>query len=343
MKNLNLIFFLLALAAALPLGAQNVDEGLVIYYPFEGNLTDSVSGETAENFGNLTFGEGRVGSGAVRYFNEDAYFVTPSGKLQVGPTEEGGTPGTYALFVNHRAAPLETERHNYIAQKNGCGLTDNNRGRVVLYRQNPADDDDADELISFISGRPLRSEYVLDVADTWVHIALTVEPDRREFAFYIDGAEVARDTFPGAAQAENSCGEYVIGHHLTFTNGNQTFDGLMDELRFYDRVLSEEEIMLLAQGATSSTRETVVAEGFAVSPNPVAAGQPLRLALGAGVFRPGAELRVSVGDLTGRRLLQRTLAATGLNVDLAHDLRPGVYVVSVSDGARVATARVLLR
>ena len=54
---------LLAILLVATLPAQDLDEGLVIHYPFDGNLTDSVSGETSENFGNLTFDEGKVGTG----------------------------------------------------------------------------------------------------------------------------------------------------------------------------------------------------------------------------------------------------------------------------------------
>ena len=179
MKSIFTLFAFLLLGG---LSAQALDSGLVIHYPLDGNLTDTISGETAENNGNLTFEAGRVG-GAVRYFNQDAYFVTPSEKLQVGPEADGGTAGTFALFVNHRGAPLETDRQNYIAQKNGCGPDpDNpNRGRVVLYRQDPTNATDPDSLISFITGRPLRTNYKLDSAETWIHLALTVDPEIREW------------------------------------------------------------------------------------------------------------------------------------------------------------------
>ena len=342
MKSIYTLFTLLLLAVG-SLSAQDLTEGLVIYYPLDGDLTDSISGETAENNGNLTFADGKKGTGAVRFFNDDAYFVTPSGKLQVGPSEEGGTSGTFALYVNHRAAPLETDRQNYLAQKNGCGPTDNNRGRVVLYRQNPTNNTDPDSLISFISGRPLRTGYKLDQADTWIHLALTMNPDEREWAFYVDGLEVARDTFPGTAQAENSCGEFVVGHHLTFDNPNQTFDGLMDDLRFYNRVLTPQEIGLLAGIEVSSTREAVAASALGLSPNPVSAGQPVVLSVDHTAFRPNAPLQLRVVDMTGRTVLEGRHTNVGGPIRVEQSLPSGVYSVTLSDGALLATGRLIVR
>ena len=324
------------------LAAQDLEEGLVIHYPLNGNLTDTISGETAENNGNLTFEEGRLGM-AVRYFNQDAYFVTPAGKLQVGPAADGGTAGTFAMFVNHRAAPLETDRQNYIAQKNGCGPDDNNRGRVVLYRQNPDNETDPDSLISFVTGRPLRTGYKLDQADTWIHLALTIDPEIRTWIFYVDGTEISRDTFIGETQAENSCGEFVIGHHLTFDNEEQTFDGLMDDLRFYNRALTADEVMLLAMQGTTGTREALAANAIGLSPNPVSAEDIVRVSLDPTVFRPGSSVRLSISDATGRQVYQRQYDGIGEQLNLQPALRAGMYTVSLSNGERLATQRLLVR
>ena len=339
MKQL-LTFLALLLVATLP--AQDLDEGLVIHYPFEGNLTDSISGETSENFGNLTFGEGRVGTGAIRFFNNDAYFVTPAEKLQVGPAADGGTAGTFALFVNHRAGPLETDRQNYIAQKNGCGPDDNNRGRVVLYRQNPANATDPDSLLSFVTGAPLRTGYKLDSADTWIHLALTLDPETRLWAFYVDGVQTAQDTFRGMRQAENSCGEFVIGHHLTFDTETQTFDGFMDDLRFYNRVLSGAEIKLLA-GVTTSTRENVVTDALNVYPNPVGPDGEVAVTFNRQTFRAGSTVRLNVIDVNGRSVLRRTYESIAERITFAQRLPAGVYTVTLTNGERLATAKLVAR
>ncbi|MGB3798947.1 MAG: LamG-like jellyroll fold domain-containing protein [Lewinella sp.] len=339
MKSIFTLFTVLLLGG---MSAQDLDSGLVIHYPLDGNLTDSISSETAENNGNLTFEEGLLGS-AVRFFNQDAYFVTPAEKLQVGLEADGGTAGTFAMFVNHREAPLATDRQNYIAQKNGCGPDDNNRGRVVLYRQDPTNESDPDSLISFVTGRPLRTQYKLDMADTWIHLALTIDPETREWAFFVDGVQTARDTFTGTTQAENSCGEFVIGHHLTFDNETQTFDGLMDDLRFYNRVLTQEEITLLANQGTTSTREEIATNAFSLAPNPASTDQAVTIRMDHSVFQRGSALRLHVVDATGRRVLEQRYDSVVDRLTLNHQLVSGVYTLMLTDGERLATQQLMIR
>ncbi|WP_235299392.1 LamG-like jellyroll fold domain-containing protein [Portibacter marinus] len=331
----------LALLIFTGLYAQDLEEGLVMHYPLDGNLTDTISGITAENNGNLTFEEGIKG-GAVRYFNQDAYFVTPEGKLQVGPAADGGTAGTFALYVNHRAAPLETDRQNYLAQKNGCGPEDNNRGRVVLYRQNPNNESDPDSIISFLTGRPLRTNYKLDEADTWIHLCLTVDPEIREWAFFVNGQETRRDTFTGDTQVENSCGEFVVGHHLTFTNENQTFDGLMDDLRFYNRVLSQEEIDMLVVGS-SSVKNELVDRSIKFAPNPASTHQPIEITLDPSEFQSGDGLEISIMNANGQRVLNRRFDSFRSKLTLDHDLSAGFYSVTISDGQNSSINKLIIQ
>ena len=335
------IFTLLSFSLVLSLSAQDITEGLVIHYPLDGNFIEAISGEEAVNNGNLTFEDGQEGSQAVRFTDQDAYFITTRGALQVGLEAEGGTAGTFAMFVNHRSEPLDTDRQNYIAQKNGCGDDDNNRGRVVLYRQNPNNASDPDSIISFIGGQPLRTGYKLDMADTWIHLAFTIDPEIQEWAFYVDGVEVMRESSGGTP--ENSCGEFVIGHHLTFTNDGQTFDGLMDEVRFYDRVLSTEEIGLLANQFTTATKEILVSDAVTLSPNPVATNQPINLTIDNTVFTSGSPITVSIMDATGNSVVQRQFDTVGENVTIDHDLQPGLYTLGLTDGEKRAIVKVVVQ
>ncbi|GJM31255.1 MAG: hypothetical protein DHS20C18_02560 [Saprospiraceae bacterium] len=338
MKNL---FTLFAFLLASSLIAQDLEAGLVIHYPFEGNLTDVISGETAENFGNLTFEDGQTGSQAVRFTEQGAYFVTEREKLQIGLELDGGTAGTFSFFVNHRAEPLETDRQNYIAQKNGCGPEDNNRGRVDLYRQNPNNATDPDSIISFLGGTPLRTGYKLDMSDTWIHLTFTIDPETQEWAFFVDGVEVKREI--SGQTPENSCGEFVIGHHLTFTTETQTFDGLMDDLRFYNRVLTQEEITMLTNQFTTSTKEVIVANAIKLTPNPVSSGQPINLAIDNSVFRPSSSLILNVTDAIGRKVLERQYDSVTDQLTLNHRLISGLYTITLTDGERLATLKLVIQ
>ena len=321
--------------------AQNLEEGLVIHYKFEDNLKDEISGELPTILNsNFTYFDGQNGSRAVRFIDPDAYFVTPRGKLQVGPAVDGGTPGTFCLFVNHFPESLETERHNYIAQKNGCGPEDNNRGRVVLYRQHPDNATDPDSIISFIGGRPLRTGFKLDVGDTWFHLALTIDPENNEFAFFVNGEEFSRDIM--LADAENSCGEFVIGHHLTYGTTTQTFKGLMDDLRFYNRILSQEEISMIAKQFSASVDKVVANNTIKLYPNPVASNQPIELKIDRGVFNSKSSIELYIVDVNGRRILEQQYNTEKDHVRLNHNLVSGFYYVTLTDGERFMTRKLVV-
>ncbi len=52
MKSLFTLFSLALFCLTMSLGAQDLQDGLVMHYPLNGNLTDTISGITADNNGN---------------------------------------------------------------------------------------------------------------------------------------------------------------------------------------------------------------------------------------------------------------------------------------------------
>ncbi|MBB4079365.1 hypothetical protein GGR28_001985 [Lewinella aquimaris] len=343
MKQLFTLFILaLCLGVAIPASGQDLDSGLVVYYNFEGNLTDSISGTTAENVGNLTFADddSKVGSQSVRFFNDGSYFKTPAEALIPGREVDGGTPASFALWVKHRGASLGTERQNYLAQEDGCDAT----GRVTLYLQAPGSSAKPDTIVSFVGNDRTSSEYSpVGMADEWIHLALTIDPETRLFNFYVNGLLTNQDSLTGGKQVEPSCGEYIVGHHKADDNESQTFDGLMDDLRFYNRVLTEAEVGLLAGLEPSGTREVLVASALSLSANPVSRNEPVTVGLDHSVFSPGSTVTLRVIDLSGRLVISRTYESISDRIQLQHDLRPGAYSVSVTDGHRLASGKLLVR
>jgi len=93
----------------------------------------------------------------------------------------------------------------------------------------------------------------------WQHIAITFEPDQAEGAvFYINGVEA--DRLDASAMREGS-GPFLIGNNQW---ANQTFRGLIDDVRVYNKVLTAEEIPQAMRG------DLLVAW----SPNPVNGSTP---------------------------------------------------------------------
>ena len=77
--------------------------------------------------------------------------------------------------------------------------------------------------------------------DEWHHVAATF--DGTNVVLYLDGAVEAANTteFPIAENGLNT----EIGRNPESTD--RTWDGLIDEVLIYNRALSEDEILILAQ------------------------------------------------------------------------------------------------
>ena len=81
----------------------------------------------------------------------------------------------------------------------------------------------------------------------WHHIAVTVDTTTDEVKFYIDGALAGTPAFTANLPVSTSTLE--IGRHRHATEGAyQYFDGKIDEVRIYDRALSEGTIINHAAG-----------------------------------------------------------------------------------------------
>jgi hypothetical protein len=84
------------------------------------------------------------------------------------------------------------------------------------------------------------------VAGQWTHAAATW--DGTTMIIYKDGVEVARGPKTGTAVAANPALGVSIGNHLTGTTGNRAWDGLIDDVRVYDKTLSFEELQQAMRG-----------------------------------------------------------------------------------------------
>ena len=331
MNHTTLLFLCCAIGAAAPLAAQDLDDGLRVHYNFEDNLIEEKTGQTAETQGTFSYEDGIDGK-AIRYAFPDNYFLTPAGEIV-----PGNTPTSYALFVNHNPAVIGKQRMNYLQQLNGDGET----GRATLYLQRPDSPTNPDTIISFVGNGTTTSNYKMTEGGTWFHLALTIDPSNGEFVFYVNGAMVNRDTMPKTI--EPATGSYVVGHHKGLSTNTITFNGLMDDLRMYDRLLSPEEVRLLAGDLASGTREALVPVDVTLTPSPAPRGQAVRLAFDAADFSGAAPAELRVVDLQGRTVHAASVETAAGQATLRADFPAGMYTVTLSDGRHVATARLTVQ
>ncbi len=238
-----LVHSLLALQSHAGLLAKEPAEGLVSHFPFETpadapeldrSTVTSAVGTAIGEVADLGFGTpGHAGLCASFDGGDDAVSIDR-------PVCDDFTI-SFWLKTDRLAAGRDTDPRWFL----GTGLVD---GEV------PGITDDfgismiGNGIIAAGTGRP--ETFVSSGAGyndgAWHHVALTRQRSSGLLRLVIDGMEVARatgGTQPLAASARLSLGVMATGHN--------PFTGHLDELRFYDRPLTDDELLQLATGVAS--------------------------------------------------------------------------------------------
>jgi hypothetical protein len=100
--------------------------------------------------------------------------------------------------------------------------------------------------IDLVSNLATPSETIYSVVNachlgSWQHVAATFDSRTLSVALYVNGAAAGGGTWPANAMTTASP-LYVGGHPQQGVDDNRTFDGILDEVRIYDRALSGIEI-----------------------------------------------------------------------------------------------------
>jgi hypothetical protein len=175
-----------------------------------------------------------MNGGALSFDGTDDYVVTPFvidpalDSFSVFAWIKGGAPGQVILSQSSGLL-TEEESINWLMadSTDGALRTDLREPEVGGRNASPA-------------GPPLISTAVV-IDGNWHQIGFVRDASDR--VLYMDGVEVARDT---AADLESSEGGLTIGAASTLEPGS-FFSGLIDDVRIYDRALTEEEIATLGQ------------------------------------------------------------------------------------------------
>jgi hypothetical protein len=106
------------------------------------------------------------------------------------------------------------------------------------------------------------------VTNVWQHIAVTYDNASGAATLYIKGAAVTATNF-GSFTPQTSFPHVVIGARTTFnsvSNPGDAFLGMMDELSFYSRALSADEIAAIYAAGSAGKCSPSLPPGIAVQP-----------------------------------------------------------------------------
>ena len=107
------------------------------------------------------------------------------------------------------------------------------------------------------AGYGFAFSYVPELRGEWHHLAVTIDEGDATI-LYLDGIELQQN---GQMEMDDvaPAGPLTIGNTALFAGSG--YHGLADELRFYDRELTGEEVSALAQGSTTAVNDFDVATG----------------------------------------------------------------------------------
>ena len=239
--------------------ATGLGDELRAWWSFEGGYTNqSVLGirlNIGRENGASLVADGGLSGGAVSLVRaSNQYLVVPRSVLHDNSSEF-----TASMWCKAATLPGGSERY-FLMESTGQNVADTADYAISLGLREGSS---ADKVNLQIYTRTLRPATGVSTAPTenaesfdtdvdrsvfsnqWTHVAYTY--DSEKFLLYVNGAQVAEHTMttPGPL-SEN--GGLVIGGHRAGTGRN--FDGLVDEVALWTRVLSAAEIAVLYNGGT---------------------------------------------------------------------------------------------
>jgi hypothetical protein len=215
-----------------------LNEGLVAYYPFNGNATDdSGNGLNGVVKGSALLGTDRFGSTSGYTFpSAGDMLILPIGhsnfesdftlSVWVKPT---GRSHDYAQIVSGENSFLQLPLYGPIYASNGSGWF----GKAGFYRYNKS--------LDGIYGA-LNSQTELRIGE-WSHVLVTVKGNQS--CFYLNGArkDVSSTDFNFTGITGGSL--YVGGNPEYSDLENFRWEGVIDDIRIYNRALTEQEVKAL--------------------------------------------------------------------------------------------------
>lgn len=333
MKKIKLHFitiFLLLFSINSLFSQINLDDGLIAYYPFNGNTYDSTSNQyNATPFNNPTLTTGRWGqeNSAYSFDGENDYmFVSHTQDLDFN----NQSVYTISMWVN--IPELQADESgivNNILAKWSTSTSDGYPFGLRIYNQTDPDN----------HGKIWVGQYGNSSCNVWPqilsertindnkwHLILFQRDDSGNLRLYIDGS------LEGEIDASTSCTisnttELVIGKRNVNYN-NRHLTGILDDIRIYNRVLTDAEINALNEMTITSITEEKEPE-ISIYPNPVYDGN-IKLVIPSSTTIKSIKVYDSLG-----RFIYSPDDSRRMNVN---HLKNGIYIFSITlkDGKMIS-------
>ena len=203
------------------------DEGLVAEWRFDegsGNVVKDSSGNGNDGvIHGATWTVGKVGS-ALRFDGKDDY---------VEVADDSSLDITDAITIEAWVKPYQLDGYDNIVTKD---LANDDRNYHFTTG--------GDELWFVFTGGSTHATTSANLAvDTWYHVVLTFSDTNNLIKIYVDGIPKTLNTGgTETATASTNTAPLQIGHAYWDSKNKYPFNGIIDEVRIYNRALTADEI-----------------------------------------------------------------------------------------------------
>ena len=315
--------------------AQDIFEGVVAYYPFNGNAQDESTFDHHGQVFGATLTADRFGNAESAYaFNGIDNFI------RVEHSEEFNFDNSapYSVSIWFRASEEQQELTvpgNDVLSKwfiDGEMTQSAGYSLVLRYNNQIAENPFIMRALRFdgygggcVNVDAVGAEIVKEI---WHHVVFTYEEG--EFKFYYDNELTESTQETSLLCNTQNQSPLLIGKRGAAPHPNH-FTGAVDDLRIYERAISEEEVALLFEEELSSNIREVKLVNFKIFPNPTDNSLSLELPAATDVKS------IKIIDLTGKIVREKNYRS-GEKVHVGN-LSSGVYFLNLFNSENLFIGR----
>ncbi len=260
------LIFILLLTPSILLNGQ-INDGLVLHYNFDENLIDQTGNNNNGTDYGITYGTDRFGN-----LNSAALFDGINDYVQMPHEELLLNTFTYSMWVKVNELP-DIGDNDILLTIGGNG----GDHAIVISNQSGSQNN----LNGWYGGGYITNNSILRITsdvlpeiDKWYYISLVRDTDNLKL--FVD-CTMIDSLYSPAAPLYSDESMALLGKR--FVQGiNKHYDGLMDDLKIYNRALDNSEILFLCNSdgnSTTSMNEILLEEEIIIYPNPTSQSEIL--------------------------------------------------------------------
>ena len=335
------IIFTLFLFLPFFAGAQ-LNNGLIAWWPFSGNANDSTGKGHTGTLNNITFAAGKTGQPgtAASFIGDPTSYITAPYQSDLNVTAFSicavlKPTGFYTAYCQSsrilQRGPLPASSGYFLelcdnAFDSSCVLSDSTK-----------------YVFQFAGGNnpsPYHSNWQMTPAvqkNQWITVVATF--NGTVYKTFVNGVLKNSFTVSNPSTMTSGTDSLCIGRNLwNNTNEQWWFKGLIDDLRLYNRVLSDSEVVTYQTLNIEAPKEDIALNVF---PNPNTGNFTVQ-----GTLSTRNEVSISVRNMVGQTVYATTQPSGSnfeKNIELPGYVPNGLYLVSIRSGDQQKLIRVSLK